>query len=193
MKKIIKYLLCVSILFSIVTLPVFAENGESTEIFIVLDVENPEGYSRTFVDEENNMVKLEVSPIEETPTVLRASKEELGYGTYTRTASLSYTESTSRKTAKMSFKFKATISTTSNPRLHSISNITFNEIMKHQTYPVKPIEYATSTADAFYFIEADADFGNSITMKFRLRASLSYSEILTITTSKFNGASWTEI
>ena len=38
------------------------------------------------------------------------STEELGYGTYTRTASISYTETTNGASMSLSFKFKATIS-----------------------------------------------------------------------------------
>ena len=178
--KAFKYLLCSLLLIACMTVPVFA-NDDSESFSIAIDYTNPNGYSQTFTDEDGNIIEVEISPVEE--VVARGySEEELRNGTYTRTASVSFTERTCNETMTLSFKFKATISGAENPKLHSISNIVRTRIYTYSG-PTINRQYATSSAPAQITASGTGRFSNEIVKALSIVVKLSYGEILTISTS----------
>lgn len=183
--KIFKFLLCSLLLMTCITVPVFA--NDDTETFsIAIDYTNPNGYSQTFVDEDGYLIEMQISPVEEIPITRGTSTEELGYGTYTRTASITFTHQTStdpNDKIVLSFKFKATISATENPRLHSISNIVRKQIYT-ESGPTIYTQYATPSQNAYISASGTGSLlANEITKYLSIKVYLSYSEILTIQTS----------
>ena len=108
MKKLCTSLLAILTLCTMANAPVYANNEETTPetLEIAIPADQWAGTSETFELDNGDLVEITISNVEDVPQP--RSTEELGHGTWTRSISYKYTNTSNNKTMRFGWTFKVT-------------------------------------------------------------------------------------
>ena len=108
MKKLFTSLLAIVTLCTMTNVVIYADNEETTpETFtITMPADQWAGTTETVELDNGDIVEITISNVEDVPQP--RSTEELGHGTWTRSISYSYTNTSNNKTMRFGWTFKVT-------------------------------------------------------------------------------------
>lgn len=114
MKKLCTSLLAILTLCTMANAPIYANNEETTPetLEIAIPADQWAGTSETFELDNGDIVEITISNVEDVPQP--RSTEELGPGTWTRSISYKYTNTSNNKTMRFGWTFKVTCPTAAN-------------------------------------------------------------------------------